>query len=50
MSVRNENDENSDSKTRLIICDANTNFDGCDGERYRIPVLNRILPQTVSFR
>lgn len=50
MEVRNENDENLDSETRLIICDANTNFDGCNGERYRIPILNRILPQTISFR
>lgn len=50
MMVRNENDDNLDSKTRLIICDANTNLDGCDGERYRIPILNHILPQTISFR
>ncbi|VBB30847.1 unnamed protein product [Acanthocheilonema viteae] len=50
MAIRNENGQNSDSETRLIVCDANTNFDGCDDERYRIPILNRILPQTVSFR
>ncbi|VDM96891.1 unnamed protein product, partial [Onchocerca ochengi] len=50
LAVTNENDENLDSETRLIICDANANFDGCDGERYRIPILNRILPQTISFR
>ncbi|VDM08815.1 unnamed protein product [Wuchereria bancrofti] len=50
VAVKNENDENLDSETRLIICDANTNYDGCDGERYRIPILNNILPQTVSFR
>uniref|UniRef100_A0A1I7V5P0 Beta_helix domain-containing protein n=1 Tax=Loa loa TaxID=7209 RepID=A0A1I7V5P0_LOALO len=50
MVVRNENDENLDSKTRLIICDANMNINGCDSERYRIPILDHILPQTISFR
>uniref|UniRef100_A0A915PUQ6 SRCR domain-containing protein n=1 Tax=Setaria digitata TaxID=48799 RepID=A0A915PUQ6_9BILA len=50
MAVINENDKNLDSKTQLIICDASANFNGCDGERYRIPIFDRILPQTISFR
>uniref|UniRef100_A0A914RHK9 Uncharacterized protein n=1 Tax=Parascaris equorum TaxID=6256 RepID=A0A914RHK9_PAREQ len=38
------------SRSELIICDANTNLNRCNYERYRIPLIDGILPQTLSLR
>ncbi|KJH48098.1 scavenger receptor cysteine-rich domain protein [Dictyocaulus viviparus] len=47
--VRNMNPSGS-SSTYLVICDATKEKNGCGLERLRIPIVNRIYPQTVSLK
>ncbi|VDN08455.1 unnamed protein product [Thelazia callipaeda] len=49
MAVTNEIDQIEDSKTYLIICNANINQNDCGSVKYRIPILDHILPQTISI-
>ncbi|VDK20441.1 unnamed protein product [Anisakis simplex] len=45
-----ENRNMDSSRSELIVCDANTNLNRCSYERYRIPLINAVLPQSLSLR
>ncbi|KAJ1365163.1 hypothetical protein KIN20_025393 [Parelaphostrongylus tenuis] len=49
VNVRNLN-PSSISSTYLVVCDATQERNACALERFRIPILNGIYPQTVSLR
>ncbi|KAE9417892.1 hypothetical protein Angca_003498, partial [Angiostrongylus cantonensis] len=49
LNVRNLN-PSSISSASLVVCDASQERNACALERFRIPILNGIYPQTVSLR
>lgn len=51
LSVSDKNPERMNTKTELIICDGNATFAHiCQAERYRIPIRNGVLPQSIPVQ
>uniref|UniRef100_A0A915M244 SRCR domain-containing protein n=1 Tax=Meloidogyne javanica TaxID=6303 RepID=A0A915M244_MELJA len=50
LDVINRHSLNSDAQTVFVVCDGNSTFPMlCQFERYRLPLLNGILPQSISL-
>ncbi|CAK5083642.1 unnamed protein product [Meloidogyne enterolobii] len=50
LDVINRHSFNSDAQTIFVVCDGNSTFPMlCQFERYRLPLLNGILPQSISL-
>jgi hypothetical protein len=51
LSVSNKNPERMKTKSELVICDGNSTFTHlCQLERYRIPIQNGIIPQSIPVQ
>ena len=50
MDVINRHSRNSNSQTIFVVCDGNSTFPMlCQFEQFRLPLLNGILPQSISL-
>ena len=50
IDVLNRNPHGDGSHTNLIICEGNNTFPSvCQAERYRIPIQDGVLPQSISL-
>lgn len=50
-SVADKNPQRMGTKTELLICDGNSTFTHvCQEERYRIPIKNGVIPQSIPVQ